>query len=300
MLDVIVIGAGPAGLTAALYCARAGLHVRILEKAVPGGQLALADTVENYPAAIGNGAELAERMRAQALEAGAELTLAEATSFSLDGQRKSVRANHMELEAACIILAMGAAPRRLGLPREKELTGRGVSYCASCDGRLFRNRTVAVVGGGNTAVSESLHLAQLCSTVHLIHRRAELRAETGLQRRLAHAKVIFHPNCSITELHGQERLTSVSLTSEAGDARLALDGLFIAIGRRPETALVRAFLATDEAGYLLSAEDTKTTIPGVFAAGDLRRKPLRQIVTAEADGAVAAQQAIEYLQSLPF
>lgn len=296
MPDIIIIGGGPAGITAALYCARAGLSVSVLEKSLFGGQMALAEEVENYPAFIESGAALSENMRRQAERFGAEFRQVEVRSVSLTDQIKTVKTAGGVLNAPCVILATGAAPKQLGLPNEKALIGRGVSYCAACDGRFYRNKTVAVVGGGNTAVSDALLLSRFCKKVHLLHRRDTLRAEAALQRKLFNANVALHFSTRPVAFIGTDKLTGVVLQRGDSQDELPLDGLFIAIGRTPETALFKGQLDTDESGYLPAGEDTKTALAGVFAAGDIRRKPLRQIVTATADGAVAAHQAIEYLQ----
>ena len=296
MQDVLVLGGGPAGMSAALYCARAGLSVGVLEKAIVGGQMALAERIENYPAARQDGISLSLAMQQQAESFGASFLFTEIASADLTAQPKVLRSVKEVFEAPCVILATGAAPMRLGLPNEAQYVGRGLSYCATCDGRFFREKCVAVVGGGNSAVSEALYLSDLGAQVHLLHRRNELRAEKTLQKQLFRSPVIFHPICTVQALSGKEKLQSIITETNGKRDELAVDGLFVAIGRKPESELFRESLCTDDRGYLLVPEDTKTAIPGVFAAGDVRQKPLRQIVTAVSDGAVAAHQALEFLR----
>lgn len=294
MYDVMILGGGPAGCTAALYAARAGLSCAVLE-GLAGGQVALTPRVENYPGAPGmDGQALAALMRRQAEEAGAEFLRQYAAEVSLTGEVKSAGT----VSARTAILATGASPRRLGLDGEEALTGRGVSYCAACDGAFFRGRRVAVVGGGNTAVSDVLHLSKLCSEVHLIHRRGRLRASAVGKEALCRLKNLhIHWNCEVRELIAGEFLEGVRLENmESREEKiLPLDGIFVAIGRAPETALFAGMVETDEDDYLLADETMCTSLPGVFAAGDVRKKPVRQIVTAVADGAVAAMAAERYL-----
>lgn len=297
MWDVIIVGGGPAGLTAAVYAARAGLSTLLLERASLGGQMTLAELVENYPSVRAGGSVLAEQMAAQAKASGAQICSAEVKEADLRGKEKIVYTEKQIYTGRCVILATGAAPRALQLPREDALVGRGVSYCAACDGRLFRNRTVAVVGGGNSAVTEAIQLAPLCSAVHLLYRRATLRAEAQLQDKLHSTNVILHPNSVVTQLCAEEKLCGIMVRTGDQETLLPLDGLFIAIGRKPESERFSMQLGTDQAGYFLAGEDTKASIAGVFIAGDVRAKTFRQIVTAAADGATAAHQAAEYLRT---
>lgn len=296
MPEVLILGGGPAGITAALYCARAGLDVAVLEKAIVGGQMALAEKIDNYPAARQDGMALSVAMQKQAEEFGASFLHTEIISADFIPQRKVLRSVKDIFEAPCVILATGAAPMRLGIPNESKYVGHGLSYCATCDGRFFKEKRVAVVGGGNSAVSEALYLSELGAQVYLLHRRNELRAEHMLQKRLFRSPVVFHPSCTVKALLGKDKLESIVTETNGQREELAVDGLFVAIGRKPESELFCESLCTDEHGYLLVSEDTKTTIAGVFAAGDVRKKPLRQIVTAVSDGAVAAQQALEFLR----
>ena len=298
--DVLIIGGGPAGLSAGLYCGRAGLKALLLEGAAPGGQLLLADRIGNYPGLSGEpgGPELASRMLQMAQDAGVAVLTAQAEEFSLRGDTKEVRAGGQAFFGKTLILACGATPRKLNIPGEAALTGRGVSWCALCDGFFFRNKTVCVIGGGSSAVSEALHLAPLCQTVWLIHRGAALRAENALRRRMEEAPNLhFLPDTIVTEILGATEVTGVRLKSgEEADRVLPFQGVFVAIGRVPASEGVRHQLDTDAGGYLLTDGNMATSLPGVFAAGDIRHKPMRQVVTAAADGAVAAGSCEAFLR----
>jgi len=299
---VAVIGGGPAGYTAALYAARAGLSVAVFEKLAAGGQMTETTAIDNYPGFDTgvDGYTLGAAMRAQAERFGALTVSSEVHAIALTEQPRRITADGGEHTADAVILAMGAVHRHLGLPREEAFIGRGVGYCAACDGMLFRGKTVAVVGGGNSAVQDALLLSRLCRHVYVIHRRDTLRAERIYHTPLMAAKnVTFLWNSRVEELLGDERLSGVRVKNiRTGEEQtLSLDGLFISIGRAPATALVKDALPTDEAGYLCAGEDTRTVIPGVYAVGDIRTKPFRQIVTATADGAVAAHMAESYLSS---
>ncbi len=307
MYDMAVIGGGPAGYTAALYGARAGLSVLVLEKLSPGGQMGTPDMVDNYPGfpeGIG-GFELAVRMKQGAERFGAETRLAEVQDVELAGQIKRISTRDGPVEARTVVLASGASPRELGLPGERELRGRGVSYCATCDGMFYRGKTVAVVGGGNTAVADALYLSRLCEKVYLIHRRDTLRASRVYLNPLRQTgNVEFVWNSQIEEILYGETVSGVKVREKlTGETReIPCAGLFVAIGSLPETGLYRGKVDLDEAGYVNTDETTRArlpagdVLPGVFAVGDLREKPLRQIVTAAADGAVAAHFVEEYLE----
>lgn len=300
IFDLMIIGGGPAGYTAALYGARAGLTVGLMEKLAPGGQMGTTDMVDNYPGFPEgiNGFELAMKMKAGAERFGARTISAEVTGLELSGDIKTLQTPKEVYKARTVILATGAQPRELGLPRERELRGKGVSYCATCDGMFYRGKTVAVVGGGNTAVADALYLSRLCEKVYVIHRRDKLRAPQIQQQNLEMAgNVEFVWDSIVKELRFEERLTGlVTEDKNTGECReLSCAGVFIAVGQVPETELFKGQVQLDEAGYVSAGEDCRTNIPGVFAAGDLRAKPLRQIVTAAADGAVAATAAQEYL-----
>lgn len=300
IFDLMIIGGGPAGYTAALYGARAGLTVGLIEKLAPGGQMGTTDMVDNYPGFPDgiNGFELAMNMKAGAERFGARTISAQVTGLELSGDVKTLRTPKEDYKARTVILATGAQPRELGPPNERELRGRGVSYCATCDGMFYRGKTVAVVGGGNTAVADALYLSRICEKVYLIHRRDKLRAPQVQQQNLEKAgNVEFIWNSVVKELRFEQRLTGLTVGHmETGGLReLECAGVFIAVGQVPETELFKDQVELDSSGYVVAGEDCRTSIPGVFAAGDLRAKPLRQIVTAASDGAVAATAAQEFL-----
>jgi len=291
MYDVIIIGGGAAGLTAAIYAARAGLKAIAFEKAFAGGQASTTNIIENYPGfprGIG-GPELMAEFEAQASAAGAETVYEEARDVRLDGAVKRVNGR----EGRAVIIASGARMRTLGVKGESENIGRGVSYCATCDGAFYRGREVAVVGGGNTAVEDVLYLSRFAK-VHIIHRRSELRAR-GRQAERALAAADTHLGVTVSEIARADGKITLALSD--GTA-LTVDGVFIAAGTVPETDMFRGVIDMDEAGYILAGEDTKTSVSGVFAAGDCRKKPLKQVITAASDGAVAATMAAEYINTL--
>ena len=298
--DMIVIGGGPGGYTAALYAARAGLSTLVLEKLSAGGQMALTSQVDNYPGfAEGvDGFELGMQMQAGAERFGAKTELAEVLSMELDGKVKTVHTTEGIFYSKTVVLSTGANPRLLGIPKEKELTGKGVNYCAHCDGMFYRGKTVVVVGGGNTAAADALHLSRLCKKVYLVHRRDSLRATKIYHAPLMNAEnVEFLWNSTVTQLHRGEKLTGIRIrnVNSGEETDLECDGLFVSIGRSPATDLVRGQLELDKAGYVIADESTRTNLAGVFAVGDIRTKALRQIITAASDGAMAAHFAEEYL-----
>lgn len=300
VFDAIVIGGGPGGYTAALYAARAGFSVLVLEKLAPGGQMATTDMIDNYPGFPEGvaGFELADKMKKSAERFGVKTKLAEVVNVRLAGEVKEIETKKETLYARTVVLATGAYPRELGLPAESELRGRGISYCATCDGMFFRGKTVCVAGGGNTAVADALYLSRLCEKVYLIHRRDTLRASKVYESALENAEnVEFVWNANVTGLTYSDQLQGVTVTDKVTGEERALPcvGLFVAIGRVPETQLFAGQVDMDEAGYILADETTRTNLPGVYAVGDLRQKPLRQVVTAAADGAVAAHFMEEYL-----
>ncbi|MBQ7407403.1 MAG: thioredoxin-disulfide reductase [Clostridia bacterium] len=302
MYDVIIIGGGPAGYTAALYAARAGLSTLVIEKFSAGGQMTETQSIENYPGFDEgtDGFTLGFKMQAGAEKYGAKTLSTEVIKVDLLANPKAIHTAKEVLFAKAVILATGATHKHLGLEREEEMIGRGIGYCAACDGMLYRGKTVAVVGGGNSAAAEALLLSRICGRVYLIHRRDSLRAEKIHHEPLMRAETVeFKWNATVTALHGDERLTGITLQSTKTGEReqIEVDGLFISIGRSPETALFAGQIALEN-GYILAGEDTKTSIPGVFAAGDVRKKALRQIVTAAADGAVAAHFAEEYIETV--
>ena len=294
--DVIIIGGGPAGLTAAIYATRGGLKTAIVEKQSAGGQIALSSVVENYPAAEKmSGFELAMKMMTQAESFGAEFIYDDV--LSVDYNEKAVAlASGLRLKAKTLIIATGARPRLLGLDSEARLTGQGVSYCATCDGAFFKGKTVAVTGGGNTAVEDALYLKNFAKKVYLIHRRDKLTAEKALQNALFNSDIEILWNKTVNVINGENKVESVTLsdTLNGEQINLALDGLFIAIGQVPQTSLCKE-LNLDGQGYVITKEDMSTEFKGVYVAGDLRQKPLRQVVTACSDGAIAAASAIKYI-----
>ncbi len=301
LYDTVIIGGGPAGYTAALYAARAGLGTLVLEKYAAGGQMTETVLIENYPGHPEgvDGFTLGEKMKAGAERFGAESLSTEVLSVSLREKLKRITTDRGDFFAKTVIVATGAHHRPLGVSGEKELVGRGLAYCATCDGMFYRGKTVAVVGGGNSAVADALYLSRICKKVYLIHRRDTLRASAVYKKPLSETEnVEILWNATVKELLSDGRLTGVRLLKEGKEEELSLDGLFVSVGRAPETEMLRDQLDLDENGYVLASENTKTSLDGVFAAGDVRKKPLRQIVTATADGATAAMAAEEYLLGL--
>lgn len=300
--DIIIIGGGPAGYTSALYASRAGFNTLVIERMSAGGQLALTDVVDNYPGFDEgiDGFTLGMKMQSSAERFGAVTEYAEVTSLDLKGKIKKVITDSGEFEAKAMIIATGANPRELNLPREKELLGKGVHYCAHCDGRFYRDKTVAVIGGGNSAVSDALYLSRLAKKVYLIHRRDTLRATKIYHEPLKSAENIeFIPDSVVTEILGEQRVSGAKLKNlkSGKETEIPCDGIFVSIGRRPATELLNNILDLDEYGYIIADESTKTNIEGVFAVGDVRQKALRQIVTAVSDGATAVHFAEEYLSN---
>lgn len=298
--DMLIVGGGPGGYTAALYAARAGLSTLVLEKLSAGGQMALTDQVDNYPGYPEgvDGFELGMRMQQGAERFGSETVLAEVYEADLAGPVKTLRTSEGDFYGKTVVLATGAKARKLGLDREDAFTGRGVHYCAHCDGMFYRNKTVVVVGGGNTAVADALILSRFCKKVYLVHRRDALRATKVYHQRLLEAENIeILWNSALSELQGEGRLSGVRVKDVRSNAEreLLCDGVFVSIGRDPESMLFRGQLSLDASGYVVADESTKTSVAGVFAVGDLRTKALRQIITAAADGAMAAHAAEEYL-----
>ena len=301
--DMIVIGGGPGGYTAALYAARAGLSVLVLEKLSAGGQMALTSQIDNYPGFEEgiDGYILGEKMQLQAERFGAVTELAEVIALRLDGQIKEVESTEGIFQGRTVVMATGASPRLLGLPGERELTGRGVNYCAACDGMFYKGKTVVIVGGGNTAAADAMVLSRIAKKVILVHRRDTLRATKIYHEPLLNApNVEFHWNSAVTELLHEGKLTGVKVKNllSGEETEVSCDGLFVSIGRAPATRLVEGLVELDEGGYIVAGESTQTSIPGVYAVGDIRTKALRQIVTAVADGAMAAHSAEEYLASM--
>ena len=298
--DVMIVGGGPAGYTAALYCARSGLKTVVLEKLSAGGQIALTEWVDNYPGFDEgiDGFSLGQKMQAGAERFGAVTELAEVQALELTGSIKRAVTDQGVFEAKVVMLATGATPRPLGVAGEEQWLGRGIHYCAACDGMFYRGKTVAVVGGGNTAAADALLLSRVAKEVHVIHRRDTLRATKVYHQPLMEAEnVIFHWDSQVESLLTGDTFQGVRLrnkkTGEVSD--LSCDGVFVSIGRQPATELVAGQVELDKAGYIVADETTRTNLPGVFAIGDVRTKALRQVVTAAADGAVASYYADEYL-----
>ncbi len=298
--DMIVVGGGPGGYTAALYAARAGLDTVVLEKLSAGGQMALTEQIDNYPGFEEgiDGFSLGEKMKRGTERFGVETKLTEVLSLDLSGAVKKVQTSEGPLYTRTIVLATGAGPRELGVADEQELTGKGVNYCAACDGMFYKDKTVVIAGGGNTAAADALILSRICKKVILVHRRDTLKATKIYHVPLMNAEnVEFRWDSEITELHHDGKVTGVRLRNvkTGEESALACEGVFVSIGRRPSTELVKGQLELTPEGYVVADESTRTNIPGVFAVGDVRTKALRQVVTAVADGAVAVHYAEEYL-----
>ena len=299
MYDVIIIGGGPAGLTAAVYARRAGKSALVVEKNAFGGQIAQSPRVENYPGFPSvSGTELADRLLSQAMEQGAEVELEEVSEIRDGGGSKTVIcASGARFEGRALILATGAKPRALGLAREEQLTGSGVSYCAVCDGAFYKGRTAAVVGGGSSALQDALLLSETCAKVYLIHRRDRFRGEQALVDALRRREnVEFLLNAQVKTLLGGDELTGVTVEQDGARRDVSLDALFVAVGSQPDNGAFAPLLRLDEAGYADAGEDCLTPTAGVFVAGDCRKKAVRQLTTAVADGAVAALAAVHWLE----
>ena len=297
--DMIILGGGPGGYTAALYAARAGRSVLVLERLSPGGQMALTSEIDNYPGFPEgvDGFELGMKFQEQAHRFGAETEYAEVRELDLRSDPKVLKTPDGDFYARTVVIATGAGPRKLGLPNEERLTGRGVHYCAHCDGMFYRGKTVVLVGGGNSAAVEALHLARIAKKVILVHRRDTLRATKVYHEPLMKLPNLeFRWNSAVTELVENGRLSGIRVKNlvSGREEELNVEALFVSIGRKPSTALVEGQLELEN-GYIAAGEDTKTSIPGVYAVGDVRTKALRQIITAAADGANAAHAAEEFL-----
>ena len=298
--DMLVIGGGPGGYAAALYAARAGLDTVVLEKLSAGGQMALTEQIDNYPGFENgiDGFSLGEKMRKGTERFGVETRLTEVLSLDLSGEIKKAETSEGTVYGRTVVLATGANPRNLGVEGEQELIGRGVNYCAACDGMFYKGKTVVLVGGGNSAAAEALILARVCEKVILVHRRDTLRATKIYHEPLMNTEnVEFRWNSTVAELLYGDRITGVRLrdVQTGEESEIACDGVFVSVGRIPATELVKNQVELDDTGYVVADESTRTNIPGVFAVGDVRTKALRQVVTAVADGAVAVHYAEEYL-----
>ena len=297
--DMVILGGGPGGYTAALYAARAGLDVVVLERLSAGGQMALTSQIDNYPGFPEgvDGFELGLKFQEQAERFGAVTEYAEVKSLDLRAEPKVVSTSEGDYFARTVVIATGAGPRKLGLDGEERLSGRGIHYCAHCDGMFYRDKVVAIVGGGNSAAAEAAFLSRIAKKVILIHRRDTLRATKIYHEPLKKLQNLeFRWNSAVTEILGENRLSGIRVENllSGESEELHIDALFVSIGRKPATALVEGQLELQN-GYIIAGEDTKTSIPGVYAVGDLRTKALRQIITAAADGANAAAAAEEYL-----
>jgi thioredoxin reductase (NADPH) len=299
IFDVIIIGGGPAGYTCALYTTRAGLSTLVLEKFSAGGQMTETTMIENYPGLSEgiDGFSLGFKMQEGAEKFGAETVQTEVTEVDLNANPKRITTDSGEFYAKTVVIATGANHKHLGVDKEETLIGRGVGYCAACDGMLFRGKTVAVVGGGNSAAADALLLSKICAKVYVIVRRDALRATKIYHEPLMKTEnVEFKWNSQVTELHHEMKINGITVTNKSGESeRIDLDGLFISIGRSPATSIFAGQIELDEHGYIVADESTRTNIPGVYAVGDVRTKALRQIVTAAADGATASHYIEQYI-----
>lgn len=300
LYDVIIIGGGPAGYTAALYAARAGLDTLVLEKMAVGGQMALTGDIDNYPGFEEgiDGFTLGMKMQQSAERFGAKTEYDEVISVDFSEKIKKIKTNFNEFSTKTVIISTGANPKELGFSKEKELTGRGVHYCAHCDGRFYKDKTVAVIGGGNSAVSDALYLSNLAKKVYLIHRRDKLTATNVYKSPLEKAENIeFLWNSVLFDVEFEQKVIGAKIKNLTTDEinSLPLDGIFISIGRKPASELFKDILNLDQYGYIIADETTKTNISGVYAVGDVRTKVLRQVVTAVGDGATAVHFAEEYI-----
>lgn len=302
MYEVLIIGAGPAGMTAAIYAARAGYKTAILEYGVPGGQAATTDMIENYPGFPEgiSGPELMMKFFEQTQTFGVEMIYEQVCSLDLNGDVKRVITDKQTIESKTVVIASGAKPRMLGVDNEQRLRGRGVSYCATCDGFFFKDQPVAVVGGGDTAVEEAMYLTKMCSNVTLIHRRDELRANRLAQSRaFANEKLTILYDTVVDDIVGDDKVTQLKLRNKKTDATSTLDvnGVFIFVGYLPNGSFLPAELEVNEQGYIITDEEMATNIPGVFAIGDVRQKKLRQVTTAVGDGGAVMHGIEEYFRN---
>lgn len=300
MYDIIIVGAGPAGLTSSIYARRAMKKILVLEAISYGGQIINTLSIENYPANPHiSGFDFATKLYNQAKDLGAEIKFEKVIEIKDQGKFKEVVTVKGTYEAKTIILATGSENRRLGIDRETELTGKGISYCATCDGAFYKGMDVAVVGGGNTALEEALYLTDVANKVYLIHRRDEFRGEEALVKSLeAKDNIKFIYNSNVTKLNGENKLESIEVTNNDGSKEnILISGLFVAVGRIPENENFRKIIDLNEAGYVVASEDCHTNVPGIFVAGDNRVKSVRQLVTAASDGAIAATEAIKFINN---
>ena len=299
MYDIIIIGAGPAGLTAGIYARRALKKTLILEAVSYGGQIINTLDIENYPTEEHiSGFDFATKLYNQTKNLGAEIKFEKVTDINNQKDYKEVITTKESYKAKTVIIATGADNRKLGIEREKELTGKGISYCATCDGAFYRKKDVAIVGGGNTAIEDAIYLSDIVNKVYLIHRRDTFRADETLIEQLNEKKNIeFLYNSRITKVIGEKKLEKIEVTGNDNTQEIEVSGLFIAVGKVPETANFAKIVDVNENGYIIAGENCHTNIPGIFVAGDTRVKELRQLVTATSDGAIAATEAIKYINS---
>jgi len=299
--DLVIVGGGPAGLAAGIYASRAALNAVLLERGMPGGLVVNTESVENYPGFPDgiSGPELVIRMENQARRFGLEIRVADVHSLKPAGNKFLIQTDSGEITAGAVIVATGVQPQRLNVKGEAELTGRGVSYCATCDGPFFRGKKVAVAGGGDAAVEEAIFLSKFADRVFIVHRRGELRATKVVQQKaFENPKIDFIWHSVVEEIHGNGTVEAVTV-KDVRDGRknfLPVDGMFIYVGNMPVSGLVKNLVEINESGYIITDENMLTSCPGIFAAGDVRQKLLRQVVTAVADGAVAAVSAERYLE----
>ena len=299
MYDIIIVGAGPAGLTAGIYAARANKKVLVLEALSYGGQIINTPSIENYPGEKNiSGFDFATNLYNQSKELGVEIIFQKVIDIKND-KIKEVITNKESFKTKSIIIATGCENRKLGLPNEDSLIGKGISYCATCDGNFYKNKTVAVVGGGNTAIEDALYLSDIVNKVYLIHRRDSFRAEEKIVNLLKEkTNIEFVLNSNIVKINGESNLESIEISNGNDNKTLNIDGLFIAIGRIPENENFKNLVDVDENGYIIAKENCKTNVSGIFVAGDNRTKEVRQLVTATSDGAIAAIEAVKYLNSI--
>ena len=300
MYDVIVVGAGPAGLTASIYLRRNNKKVLVLEASSYGGQIINTLSIDNYPSQMGiSGFDFAKKLYDESISLGSEIKFERVTAINNHDNYKEVVTNKDTYKATAIILAMGTKNKLLDLPNEKELVGKGISYCATCDGAFFKGKDVAVVGGGNTAFEDAIYLSNVANKVYLIHRRDEFRAEASLIEEAKNkSNIEFVVNSNISAINGKDSLESVIVKDNSGNEKeLKISGLFVAIGSTPGNDIVKDLVKLDENGYIDAGEDCHTSVEGIFVSGDNRKKLLRQLVTATSDGAMAATEAIKYVNN---
>ena len=302
MYDIIIVGGGPAGLTASIYALRAKKSVLLIERYMPGGQVVQTGKIENYPGFKSiDGMELSNLMFEQASDLGLETIYSDVIEYDINSKIKKIKTYDGTFESKTLVLAMGAVARQLDVENEKKYIGKGISYCATCDGNFYKDKVVAVVGGGNTSFEDCLYLADIVSKIYLIHRRDEFRGDVYTLQKLKeyekNGKIEFVLNSVVKSLNGDDKLRSVVVENKLDkkEREIVIDGLFVAIGRRPDTNLIQDKINLDENGYILTDENMRTNVEGVYAIGDVRQKRLRQIVTACSDGAIASVDIIDYI-----